>query len=146
MSRDSIIYQKSRRFASRIVRLYSFLQKEKDERVISAQIIRSGTSIGANVAEALYAASRRDFLNKVTIAQKECAETLYWLDILADNGYFDAAQAQSIVGECDEILRMLVATTKKIRANSALPNEARESCDEYDPGFVNPLTEKGDAQ
>ncbi len=135
MSRDSIIYEKSRRFASRIVRLHSHLLKEKDEHVISAQVVRSGTSIGANVAEALYASSRRDFLSKVTISMKECSETLYWLDILNDNGYLVDDKARSIITDCEEIMKMLVATVRKVKEVS--PYEAREADDES--SFSNPL-------
>ena len=141
MSRDSQVYGKSKRFASRIVRLYGHLLN-KGERVISSQVVRSGTSIGANIAEALYAASRRDFLNKITIAQKECAETLYWLDLLVDNGFIDGSSAKDILADCDEILRMLVATTKKLRTSTY--DEVRESADDYDADFANPLTEGGE--
>ena len=141
MSRDSQVYEKSKRFASRIVRLYGYLLKNKEEHVISSQIVRSGTSIGANVAEAIYAASRRDFLNKITIAQKECAETLYWLDLLFDNGFIDGLAAKELLADCDEILRMLVATTKKLRTSTY---EVRETSDEYDPDFANPLNDGGE--
>ena len=144
MSRDSVVYRKSREFASRIMRLHSHLQKN-GEKVVSAQIVRSGTSVGANIAEALYAASKKDFLCKVTIAQKECAETLYWLDLLSDNGYLDTDNARSITSDCDEILRMLVATTKSIK-NPISYDEVRESIESYDPCFVNPLNPDGGAQ
>ena len=146
MSQGSILYEKSRRFASRIVRLHSYLQKEKGEHVISAQIVRSGTSIGANIAEAMYAASRRDFINKLTIALKECSETIYWLDILEDNGYFDADKANGITGDCRELIKMLVATVKKLKEDSPTTYEVRESQAEYDIGFCNPLCEEGGQQ
>ena len=142
MSRNSPVYEKSKRFASRIVRLHSYLSEKKCEHVISSQIIRSGTSIGANIAEAIYAASRRDFLSKITIAQKECAETLYWLDLLIENAFIDGAAAKDLLSDCDEILRMLVATTKKLRTSTY--DEVRESADDYDADFVNPLTEGGE--
>ncbi len=144
MSRDSIIYEKSRRFASRIVRLHSYLLKEKDEHVISAQIVRSGTSIGANVAEALYAASRRDFLNKLTIALKECSETVFWLDVLRDNGYVEGEGATSLTEECRELIRMLIATVSKLKEPSRSAYEVRESVAEYDFDFENPLSKEGD--
>ena len=137
MSRDSTLYIKSKSLAARILRLHTYLRK-KGETVVSAQVVRSGTSIGANVSEALYASSRRDFLAKITIAQKECAETLYWLELLNDGGYFRSEKARSILDECEEILKMLVATTNKL---SASPYEVRETGDEYDPDFTNPLTE-----
>ena len=75
------------------------------------------------------------------IAQKECAETLYWLELLDDDGYFKSEKARSILGECEEILKMLVATTKKFRV---LPIEVRESADDFDADFANPLTEGGE--
>ncbi len=144
MSRDSIIYEKSRRFASRIVRLHSHLLKEKDEHVISAQIVRSGTSIGANVAEALYAASRRDFLSKLTIALKECSETIFWLDVLRDTGYVEGEGAISLTEECRELIRMLIATVSKLKDSSRPAYEVRESVAEYDFDFENPLSQEGD--
>ncbi len=140
MSKDSVVYERSKCFAARILRLNSYLKK-KGETVVSAQVVRSGTSIGANVAEALYASSRRDFLAKITIAQKECAETLYWLELLDDGGYFKSEKARSILGECEEILKMLVATTKNFRA---LPKEVSESADDYDADFANPLNDGGE--
>lgn len=135
MSRDSILYLKCRQFASRICRLHGFLQQEKGEHIISAQIVRSGTSIGANVAEALYASSRRDFINKLTISMKECSETLYWLDILNDNGYFDSDKTRSILVDCEEIMKMLVASVNKLKSVSSY--EVHE--DPVNPPFSNPL-------
>ncbi len=141
MSRDSTLYVKCKRFASRICRLYAYLQNEKGEKVISAQIVRSGTSIGANVAEALYASSRRDFLNKITIALKECSETSYWLDILDDNGYFESAETRSIVSDCTEILKMLISTSKTLKADST-KRSVEYDCQE-EPDFSNPLNAGG---
>jgi four helix bundle protein len=140
MSKDSVIYAKSKGLAARILRLHTYLKK-KGETVVSAQVVRSGTSIGANVAEALYASSRRDFLAKITIAQKECSETLYWLELLDDGGFFKSEKTRSILGECEEILKMLVATTKKFRAT---PYEVHESADDYDADFTNPLNDEGE--
>ena len=87
MSIDSVIKQKSMIFARRIVKLYQYLNKEHREFVMSKQILRSGTSIGANVAEAIYGSSRKDFVAKLQIAQKEAAETLYWLELLQSCDY-----------------------------------------------------------
>jgi four helix bundle protein len=143
MARDSIIYEKSRRFASRIVRLHSHLQKKKDEHVISAQIVRSGTSVGANVAEALYAASRRDFLNKLTIALKECSETIFWLDVLRDTEYIEGDGATSLTEECRELIRMLIATVSKLKEPTNTAYEVKESVAEYDFDFENPLFKEG---
>ena len=80
MSADSITKQKSLAFAKRIVKLYQYLTSDQKEFVMSKQLLRSGTSIGANLAEAVYASSRKDFTAKLYIALKECAETLYWLE------------------------------------------------------------------
>ena len=82
MSADSVAKQKSMAFAKRMVKLYQYLTTEKKEFVMSKQLLRSGTSIGANIAEAVYGSSRKDFTAKLYIALKECAETLYWLELL----------------------------------------------------------------
>ena len=79
---DNIVLEKAMDFAIRIVRLYQYMTTEKKEFVISKQLLRSGTSIGANITEALSAVSRRDFLNKMYIAFKECSESLYWIELL----------------------------------------------------------------
>ena len=118
MSRGSVTYEKSRLFASRIVKLYVYLIG-KGEQVMSKQILRSGTSIGANLAESVYAVSENDFLNKVSIALKECNETHYWLDLLHDNSFITKEMYVSVLKDCDDILHMLIATVKTIRAKSA---------------------------
>ena len=112
MSRDSILYEKSKAFAKRIVMLYRYLMNEHHEFVLSKQILRSGTSIGANISEAIYAASRKDFLAKLHIAQKEAAETLYWLELLSDCEYLPENIFLSLHSDCNELISMLVATTK----------------------------------
>lgn len=106
--------QKSKRFAVRIVKLYQYLRDEKREYVLSKQILRSGTSIGANLAEAECAISKKDFLAKVYIALKECAETKYWLELLHETKYLGEDAYQSIYADCEELRRMLSATTKTI--------------------------------
>lgn len=109
---------KSKRFAVRIVKLYQYLCTEKHEYVLSKQLLKSGTSIGANLAEAECAISRKDFLAKVYIALKECAETKYWLDLLFDTDYLTEEQFHSIYADCEELRKMLSATT--ITVNSTL--------------------------
>jgi len=109
--------EKSLRFAVRIVRLYQHLNSEKNEYVLSKQILRSGTSIGANLAEADTAFSKNDFLSKVYIALKECSETLYWLKLLKETDYLTETMYQSLNGDCEEIRRMLSATTKTIKGS-----------------------------
>jgi len=94
--------------------LYKYLCAEKKEFVLSKQILRSGTSIGANLAESEYGISDRDFLSKVYIALKESAETLYWLEILFETNYLEQTEYQSLKNDCEEILKMLKATTKTL--------------------------------
>ena len=112
MSTDSILKQKSMAFSRRIVRLYQFLCREKHEYVMSKQILRSGTSIGANIAEAVYGSSRKDFAAKLQIAKKEAAETLYWLELLNSCGYIPDEPYLSIHGDCRELLLMLTSSIK----------------------------------
>ena len=112
MSTDSIVKQKSMDFAKRIVQLYKYLGKEHHEYVMAKQVLRSGTSIGANIAEAVYGSSRRDFLAKLKIAQKEAAETLYWLELLNSSSYIPDKLYLSLSKDCGEILAMLAASIK----------------------------------
>lgn len=114
----SIAYDKAKAFAVRVVRLYQYLCDEKHEHVLSKQLLRSGTSIGANLAESINAISRQDFLSKVYIALKECSETEYWLDLLHDTGYLSDAEYSSVTSDCHELTRMLGATTKTISPRS----------------------------
>ena len=112
MSNDSVLKAKSMAFAKRIVRLYQFLTREKQEYVMSKQVLRSGTSIGANVAEAIYGSSRKDFVSKLYIAEKESAETLYWLELLNSCQYIPDELYTSMRKDCHELLAMLAATIK----------------------------------
>lgn len=105
---------KSKQFAVRIVNLYKYLCADKKEYVLSKQVLRSGTSIGANLAEAKPAMTKRDFLAKVYIALKECSETLYWLEILHETEYLTDEMFYSIYSDCDELRKMLSSTTKTI--------------------------------
>ena len=113
---------KSMRFAVRIVKLYQFLCDEKKEYVLSKQILRSGTSIGANLAEAESAISRKDFLSKLYIALKECSETLYWLELMRETGYLTEEQFRSLHGDCEELRKMLSSSTKTINSKLHSPN------------------------
>ena len=112
MSNDSVLKTKSMAFAKRIVRLYQFLTREKQEYVMSKQVLRSGTSIGANVAEAIYGSSRKDFVSKLYISEKESAETLYWLELLNSCEYIPDELYKSMRKDCHELLAMLAATIK----------------------------------
>lgn len=115
MPDNRIVQQKSRRFAVRSVRLYQYLCESKKEYILSRQFLRSATSIGANLAEAECAYSRKDFLSKVYIAFKECAETLYWLDLLRETNYLTQTQHHSFASDCQELYRLLSAITHTMR-------------------------------
>ncbi|MBQ1819716.1 MAG: four helix bundle protein [Bacteroidales bacterium] len=110
--KHSIVLEKSRDFASRIIKMHQYLQQQKREFVMSKQILRSGTSIGANISEALCAQSKKDFYAKMYIAYKEASETLFWIDMLFRNGYIDDIQHKSIRNDDLELVKMLSAITK----------------------------------
>ena len=114
MDKASTALRKSKAFAVRIVRLYQYLCSEKKEFVLSRQLLRSGTSIGANLAESECAISKKDFLAKIYIALKECAETLYWLELLQETEYLSSAEYESIHTDCEELRKMLSSTTKNL--------------------------------
>lgn len=115
MASERIVEQKSMAFAIRVVRLYQYLTEEKREYVMAKQILKSGTSIGANLAEAGCAISCKDFLAKNYIAFKECAETIYWLKLLRATEYISNEQFCSLRDDCDELRKMLSAITKTLR-------------------------------
>ena len=109
---DNAIVDKSKFFAIRIVRAYKYLTAEKNEYVLSKQLLRSGTSIGANVKEAIRGQSKPDFYSKLNIALKEASETEYWLEILYETEYIDKKLFDSINSDCQEIIKLLVSITK----------------------------------
>ena len=106
---------KSKEFAVRIVRLYRYLCREKREYVLSKQLLRSGTSIGANLAESEWAVSRSDFLSKVYIALKETSETKYWLELLYRTEFLTRKQFESVYKDAEELSKMLSATTRTMK-------------------------------
>ena len=106
---------KSKAFAVRVVKLYRYLCEEKREFVLSKQLLRSGTSIGANLAEAECAISRKDFFAKSYIALKECAETKYWLELLRETDYLSIQEFQSLYSDCEDLRKMLSSTTKTMK-------------------------------
>jgi four helix bundle protein len=113
---ESIVANKSYRFALRIVKLYKHLIQEQKEFVLAKQVLRSGTSVGANVEEALGSQSKADFRNKLSFALKEARETSYWLRILKDSGYVQPDAFISIHGECEaliRIIRSIILTSKQ---------------------------------
>jgi four helix bundle protein len=117
MKKDNVVRDKSYAFALRVVKLYQFLINEKKEFVLSRQILRSGTSIGANVEEAIGGQSGRDFQSKIAIAYKEARETHYWIRILKDSDYLTDEYSQSILSDCEELMKILgsIQKTMKIR-------------------------------
>lgn len=112
MGQDSILLDKSLKFAARIVKTYQFLCKQKHEMILSKQMLRSGTSIGANANEAAYGVSKADFVSKMQIALKETAETEYWLRLFILSGYIEDDEGTSLLDDCLEIKRILVATLR----------------------------------
>ena len=109
---DNAILEKSKAFAIRIIKLYRYLNEEKREYVLSKQLLRSGTSIGANCREASRAQSKADFLSKLQIALKEADESAYWLELLQETDYLDQAQFQSIYSDANELIKILVSIVK----------------------------------
>lgn len=115
---NNVVYELSKKFAIRIVKLYSFLVEEKHEYVIAKQVYRSGTSIGANIAESKFAQSHNDYITKLTIALKEASETQYWLDLLNDVQLITFEQYESLINDAKTITGTLVNIIKKLRQQS----------------------------
>ena len=113
----SLVSEKNKLFAIRIVRVYQWLVEEKKEFVLSKQLLRSGKSIGANIAEANYGISRSDFLSKLYIALKETAETQYWLELLYRTDYLTAEEYQDLQADAEELRKMLSASAKTTKQN-----------------------------
>lgn len=114
---DNVTYEKGYAFAIRIVKAYQFLSEDKREFILSKQLLRSGTSIGANIAEANGAISKSDFSAKISIAYKECLETKFWLSLLKDTGYIDQKAFESIFNDADELAKILFSILKSTRIN-----------------------------
>ena len=116
MNGQSVVRDKSEIVAMRIVKMYQYLTNEKHEYVLSKQVLRSGTSIGANITEALSGISRKDFLAKMYISLKECRETAYWLKLLHNGGYVSEREYLSIDADCAELGSLLSSITKTTAA------------------------------
>ena len=110
--KDNVIVDKSKAFALRLIKLYKYLCEEKKEFVMSKQVLRSGTSVGANVKEAIRGQSKSDFYAKMNIALKEISETEYWLELLHESGYIESKNYESIYEDCQTIIKILVSITK----------------------------------
>ena len=125
-----LLMRKSMAFAVRIVNLYKWLCSEHKEYVISKQLLRSGTSIGANISEAQHAISKADFVAKICIAAKECRESQYWIELLYNTEYIDCKQYDSIQADAVEIGKILTSVTKSCKnilpENNASDNSASE--------------------
>lgn len=115
MKKGNIIQEKSYDFAERTVNLYKHLSQERKEFVLSKQLLRSGTSIGANIEEAIGGQSRKDFYAKLTIAYKEARETHYWIRLLKDTGFLSKDTAQSFLNDTEEMLKIIGSIQKTIR-------------------------------
>ena len=120
--RESLVFDKSRVFALRIIKLYNYLKSERGEYVLSKYLLRSGTSIGANIAEAEYAITKKDFLSKIYISLKEASETKYWLDLLHDADLLSNKEHSSIVADCEELLKLLTSIAKTTSENIKICN------------------------
>ena len=115
---DNTVLCKSKQFAVRIVRLNQYLQSQKQEHTLSKQLLRSGTSIGANVREASQAVSRPDFINKLSIALKESVETEYWLELFVKSDLLNREVAKEIYNECGTIRKMLISSINTAKQNT----------------------------
>jgi four helix bundle protein len=113
----NIVQEKSLRFSVRIVNLSRFLKRHKKEAILSNQILKSGTSIAANIAEAIASISKAEFSAKISISYKEAQETKYWLTLLFETGTISEIQYYSMFNDCDELLKILFAILKKTRIN-----------------------------
>jgi len=112
---NNVIIDKSKSFAVRIIRLYQYLRNNKNEYILSKQVLRSGTSIGSNIREAHQGQSKRDFIAKMNIALKEAVETEYWLELLYETNYLDESAYESIYSNCTEISKLLISIIKSCK-------------------------------
>ena len=117
---NNIVEEKSFRFAVRIIKLYEFLCSQKKEYVLSKQILRAGTSIGANVAEAQQAQSKADFVSKLSIALKEAVETDYWIRLLCEVNYLSKTEADSVLIDCKELERILTSIINSTKNDTVI--------------------------
>lgn len=115
--RENVVKNKSFAFAVRVVKLYQFLCEQKKEFILSKQLLRSGTSVGAMVREAEHAETKNDFKHKMGIAQKEINETIYWLELLKETDYLIAEQFESINNDAVEIIKLITAILKSAKSN-----------------------------
>ena len=112
MKKENVLKSKSYTFALRVIGAYKFLSKEQKEFVLSKQLLRSGTAIGALIREAEYAQSKADFINKLNISLKEANETEYWFMLLKDSGFIEKEVFDSIISDCQELIKLLISSIK----------------------------------
>jgi len=117
--KENIIQQKSFAFAIRIVNAYKYLQADKKEFVLSKQLLRSGTSIGANVEEAIGGQSKKDFIAKISISYKEARETMYWVKLLKATLYLEEKEADSIMNDAEELCKILPSILVSSKQNNS---------------------------
>ena len=117
MAKENIVIDKSYAFALRIIKLYKYLADTHKEYIISKQVLRSGTAIGALLSELVYAQSKADFINKAHVALKEANETAYWLSLLKDSEYISIDSYNSIYTDCNELIKLLVSIVKTSKNN-----------------------------
>lgn len=120
--KQSILMDKSKAFALRIIKMYQYMCEEKKEFVLSKQVLRSETSIGANIHEGFSAQSDVDFISKLSISQKEASETLYWLELLHESSYLADDLFTSIYTDCEELMKLLTSSIKKVKQKHLTPN------------------------
>lgn len=120
--RNNLIKDKSYQFAIRIVKLYKFLAEEKKEYVLSKQLVRCKTSVGAMIRESEHAESKADFIHKIAISQKEINETLYWIELLKDTDFITNVEYESINNDAIEILKIITTILKTTKKNLAINN------------------------
>ena len=117
MKKESVVQTKSFAFAVRIVNLYKYFVNDKKEFVLSKQLLRSGTSVGAMIREAHFAESKADFIHKLAIAQKECNESLYWLELLNETNYLSTEQFESMNNDATELIKLITSIIKTTKKN-----------------------------
>ena len=119
MKENNIILDKSKAFAVLIIKLYKYLCDDKKEFTLSKQLLRSGTSIGANVKEAIRGQSKPDFISKMSIALKEASETEYWIELLYETEYINRTQFKSIYADNQELIKLLMSIVKSSKERSS---------------------------
>lgn len=114
--KKNIIQEKNFCFALRIIKLYKYLKDNKNEYVLSKQLLRSGTSIGSNIEESIGGQSKNDFVSKISVAYKESRETLYWLKLLKASNYLNQKQSELLINDCEEIIRIITKIQKTMKS------------------------------